>query len=380
VRAAPAPSAATADFDLRGRVGLRLVDAGPRERASVIDQLGPIEHVLDREPDITIRFVDRIEHGRLTYVDWPDVAFDERSLLVLSGKGRARSMARIPFEDVGARCEIECERGAPAVPLLIAIVNATALARGVLPLHASAFVLDGRGVLVTGWSKGGKTEALLACMAHGATYVGDEWVYLTSEGLMFGIPEPIRLWRWHVRQRPEIAARVGGAARARMAAIGGIAGAVDRISPVRGGGPLGSLLRRGAPVLRRQANVRVPPSRLFGPDRLRDQAPVDEVLLVSSHDQAGIDVDEVAGAEVAARMLASLEHERHPLVALYQQFRFAFPDRRSDVIERSGDLEARLLGPLLGGRRATWIRHPYPCDLEALYQPIAAAVAAGRPK
>ena len=58
------------------------------------------------------------------------------------------------------------------------------------------------GTLVTGWSKGGKTELLMAAAGAGARYIGDEWVYLTTDGRMHGIPEPIRLWDWHLRQLP----------------------------------------------------------------------------------------------------------------------------------------------------------------------------------
>ena len=80
------------------------------------------------------------------------------------------------------------------MPHLVALVNVTALAKGVLPLHATAFTAGSTGVLVVGWSKGGKTETLLGCMAAGAEYVGDEWVYLTDDGQMLGLPEPIRVW------------------------------------------------------------------------------------------------------------------------------------------------------------------------------------------
>ena len=82
-------------------------------------------------------------------------------------------------------------RGLPAIPLLVPIVNLTALANGALPLHASAFVHRGTGVVATGWSKGGKTEALLAFSANGARYVGDEWVYVAADGSrVSGIPSP----------------------------------------------------------------------------------------------------------------------------------------------------------------------------------------------
>jgi hypothetical protein len=360
----------TVDLDLGGHVGIRLVGAGPRERARVGAQLGPIDAPLDREPDITVRFVDRIRHGPLTHVALGETAFDEASFLVLSGAGRVRAKARIPFDDLGGRFEILCERALPAVPHLVALVNVAALSRGVLPLHASAFVHEGRGVLVTGWAKGGKTEALLAFMRRGASYVGDEWVYLTPDGRMFGIPEPIRLWRWQLEQLPQLAARTSRSERLRMSALDALAGALERLAPARGGGFAAAALRRAAPVVRRQVNTRVPPSRLFGAARIHGPAPVDHVILVSSHDRPDVIVEDVEPGEVARRMAASLEHERHALLEVYRQFRFAFPGRRCEGLERAPELEASLLSRALEGQRVAWLRHPYPPDIDALAAPI----------
>ena len=57
------------DFDHHGLAGERLVDAASSDAAAVGRQLGPLPRTLDREPDITIRFVDRIEHrSRLRYL------------------------------------------------------------------------------------------------------------------------------------------------------------------------------------------------------------------------------------------------------------------------------------------------------------------------
>jgi hypothetical protein len=373
-----ARDADTVDLDLGGHVGIRLVGAGTRERARVRAQLGPIEAPLDREPDITVRFVDRIRHGPLTHVALAETAFDEASFLVLSGAGRVRAKARIPFEDLGGRFEVLCERALPAVPHLVAMVNIAALAKGVLPLHASAFVHEGRGILVTGWAKGGKTEALLAFMRRGASYVGDEWVYLTPDGGMFGIPEPIRVWRWQLRQLPELAARTSRSERLRMSALDALAGALERLAPARGGGFPATVLRRAAPVIRRQVSTRVPPSRLFGADRIHGPAAVDDVVLISSHDRPGVIIEDVEPGDVARRMAASLEQERHALLEAYRQYRFAFPGRASEAIERAPEIEAGLLARVLEGHRVAWLRHPYPPDIDALAAPIAALIDEGR--
>jgi len=203
-------------------------------------------------------------------------------------------------------------------------------------------------------------------------------VYLTPDGRMFGVPEPIRLWRWQLEQLPELADGTRRSDRLRMAALDSLAGALERAAPASGAGFAGAVLRRAVPVIRRQVNTRVPPNRLFGRDRVHGPATIDSVILVSSHDRPDVLVDEMDGAEVARRMTASLEHERHALLEAYRQFRFAFPDRRSEAIERAPELESDLIARALAGHRVAWLRHPYPPDIESLVAPIARHIAEGR--
>jgi len=171
------------DYDLHGLAGVRVVGATARDAAVVDRQLGPIRGPLRRDPDIVVRFVDHLDvEGPLRLLGVDDAGFTDDAFLVLRARHKARARVLIPLDRIGRRCEIVCERGLPAVPLLIATLNLTVLARGALPLHASAFFHEGRGVVVTGWSKGGKTEAVLAFVARGARFVGDEWVYVGPDG------------------------------------------------------------------------------------------------------------------------------------------------------------------------------------------------------
>src|SRR5690606_21859517 len=200
----------TTDYDLHGVVGIRLVDAAPGDVAAVNRQLGPIQQPLDRQPDLAIRFVDRLSLAApVRYIGVNDAGFTDDAFLVLRSKHKAQARVQIPLAQVGVQpAEIVCERGLPAVPLLIAMINLVALGKGVLPMHASAFSYQGQGILTTGWSKGGKTETLLAFMARGADYIGDEWVYISPQGRIFGIPEPIRVWDWHMADLPQTWARI----------------------------------------------------------------------------------------------------------------------------------------------------------------------------
>src|SRR3954452_1052614 len=208
------------DFDLHGIVGIRVLEPRPGDIATVPRQLGPLQAPLHRPPDITVRFVDELAvPGPITYAGWPDCAADDEGFYLLRGKEGVAARTLLPLDGIGSLYEIVVERSAGPVPHLLAVVNMTALARGVLPLHASAFTYRGTGVLATGWAKGGKTETLLAFAARGAHYVGDEWVYLTPDGGMHGVPEPIRLWYWHVAQLPELRAELTPLTRTRLRAL-----------------------------------------------------------------------------------------------------------------------------------------------------------------
>jgi hypothetical protein len=364
------------DFDLHGIVGIRVLDARPTDVETLTRQIGPLRAPLTRDPDITIRFVDELAESRpMTYANWPDSAATEDAFYLLRGKDGVTARTRLPMDAIGDGCQVVCERRAGHVPHLLALVNLTALRRGVLPLHASAFTYRGVGVLATGWGKGGKTETLLAFAARGARYVGDEWVYLTPDGGMHGVPEPIRLWNWHIDQLPSLRADLSSMTRARLRALPAVASSAAGLAARLRGMPA-SVLRRTAPVVRRQAFVQVPPARLFGKDALALHGRVDHVLFVASHDRDEVTIEPIAGASVAGHMLASLEEERGPFLQVYRQFRFLFPERRVDAIEQAAATERRLLERYLADRPAHVLRHPYPVDLESLVGPVEAALGA----
>src|SRR4051812_34739855 len=182
------------DFDLHGLVGIRVVGAATSEIRAVMGQLGLAPSSLDREPDIVIRYQDRLPNtSRMRCLGVDDAYFNEDVFVVLGNNRQGtKSRVQIPFEQIGKHCEIVCEAGLQYVPLLIPIINLTMLSKGFIALHASALSYEGGGVIVTGWAKGGKTEVHLAFTERGATYIGDEWVYVSQDGKrLYGIPQPI---------------------------------------------------------------------------------------------------------------------------------------------------------------------------------------------
>jgi hypothetical protein len=327
------------------------------------------------EPDLLIRFVDSLPRAGVVRHLGLDAAFDDESFFVLRGRRKTTVRVAIPLDRLGTTpFEIVAERGLTAVPYLLPILHATLFARGVLPLHASGFVHDGRGVLVTGWAKGGKSETLLAFGRQGATYVGDEWVFVAADGsTMAGLPEPMRLWDWQLGMVPEIRDRVPLTGRARLAASAGVAiglGAVSRL-PGLGSSPVGDVARRSAAIVERQRSLQIPPATVFADRVAPGPVPLDRVVLIESADDPVPTVGPIDAATVARRTATSVAHELLDLRALALRYDYAFPGRRADFVDA---MPARLdegLAIALARTPCLIVRHPYPPDIPGLFDLIA---------
>jgi hypothetical protein len=365
-----------ASFDLHGRVAIRLVDARPADAAVVARQLGPLAGQLDREADLTLRFVDRLPaDGVVRFLGHEEAAYTDREYLVLRGRHKSSVRVAIPLDRVGVEpCEVVCERGLPAVPLLVALVNLVALGRGLVPVHACAFVHGEVGTLVLGWAKGGKSETLLAFTARGDRYVGDEWIYLDPAiGRMVGLPEPMRVWDWQLRAMPDLAARVPAGARRRLAVTRAGVGALRTFGsiPIAGRRSPGRLAARVRALLEGQLSVQVPTDRLLGTPPLADGWTLDRLILVTSHESDAVTVDGVDPLDVARRATASVVYEAADLLAHYRRFRFAFPERRNPLLEALESRYESVLSAAFSGLPALAVGHPYPLDIPRLYDAIA---------
>lgn len=358
------------DYDLHEIVSVRVVGGSRSDQAAVARQLGPIESHLEREPDIVVRFVPEVETPKgLRYLGVRDAAYSDEGFFVLRGRHKTTVRARVPFQEIGKRCEIVCETGLRAVPLLIAIVNLTALAKGFVPLHAAAFRYAGTGVLTTGWSKGGKTETLLAFLAQGGEYVGDEWVYVSADGQrMCGVPEPVTLWDWHLREMPSFASKVGLASRFRLGMMRRAIGLLRAVNGGRRG--RSTAISRILPLLERQLFVRVSPERLFGESFGYCVGTPHKVIFVASHDAPDVTVRPLDPREVAERMVHSLRLERSEFLDYYSKFLFAFPRQRNELIEKADAIELDLLTHALADKEAYAVYHPYPVSIPVLFDAI----------
>ncbi|MCG8608740.1 hypothetical protein MJD09_27615 [bacterium] len=353
------------DFNIHDLVGIRLVNPTPGDVAAVAKQLGPMRRPIAGEPDITIRFERSLQLNDLRLLGLNSSGFTDDAYYIVYNK-KAPAKVRIPFEEIGRPCEIVCESGLRAVPLLIAILNLTLLNKGYVPLHASAFVFKETGILTTGWSKGGKTEAMLSFTHNGGRYVGDEWVILSKDGeKMYGLPEPITTWDWHLEHLPNFRQMVKPGKFRLFRFIRSL----EKWSqnPVVRSSPIGKVFRDAMPALKRQLHVNLSPEKLFGVNGTDLVARPDKVFFVMSHDSPEVTVMRADPQQIAKRMVASLEYEQMPIKEHYCAFKFAFPDKRNGLIEQSSALQYEILTKALAEKESYELKHPYPVLLTELY-------------
>jgi hypothetical protein len=369
---------ATTVLDLHGLLTIVLVDAGRAEVAAITRQLGPLPQVDAATGDITIRFVDRLDVRGVLRPLGREAAYGDDEFVVLRGRRKTTVKVTIPVAQIGTTpLEIVAERGLSAVPYLLPIINLTLLSKGIVPIHASAFIAGGRGTLVTGWAKGGKSEVLLAFADRGAIYVGDEWVFVTGDGsAMAGLPEPMRLWDWQLAMVPQLRDRIGTGRRLRLGAAASVArlfAGAARLPMIRSSAP-GDLARRLGAMADNQRSLQIPPKRVFNGRVSVGLTPLDSVVLVESSSEPEASAEPIDGSIVARRTAATVVHELLDLQALYLTFRYAFPDRRNPFIESLPALVERCLVDAFAGKPCVSVRHPYPPDIPALHGLIAAAI------
>jgi hypothetical protein len=346
------------DLNLHGFAGIRVADATDADRAAVEAELGPLPRGIDGEPDIVVQFVPRLETGALRLIGKDDAGFSDDAFYLLRGRRGAPVRTRIPMDAIGGPCEIVCESGGGGAPLLRQIVNVTALARGAVPVHGAAFEYGGAGALVTGWSRGGKTEALLAFMANGARYVGDEWTYLDPSGTrLHGTEEPVTLWDWNLDDLPDQRTVIRLRDRLRMRAV--------RAALARDGE--GPLVRRGVALAERRGSARVEPARLFGADACVSACGFDRLFLAASHESDEVLVEPCDPADAARMVAACSAFEHRGLMEQYVKFRFAFPDRRNATLDRLEELYVDALLRAFAEKPAYLVTHPYPARIGSLY-------------
>jgi hypothetical protein len=341
------------EFDIYG-LGVRLVGATRQDAAAAERYFGGLSSALGHDADITVTFRDLgMPRSRIGVRGSLEGSGGPGGLLVGANGLRQGRVARVAFDELGRRQHIICGRGHGPVPLLLATVNLVQLGRGLVPVHGAAFVHHGIPTVATGWSRSGKTGMLLGALSEGARLLAPEWVYLKADGTqMFGLPQPIRIRDWHIRQLPAFRSRLGFRQYARLAAM---RLALRGLATLPGATPW---LGRAAEAIEDRSYVELGRDK---PGRAVDDAlsaRPEMMVLLARHDEESLTVLPLSSAEMAIRLASIVEYEWDPLFQDYLRFRFAFPARRNEFIERARGTYLDRLGTALQGKDCYLIRHP----------------------
>ncbi len=359
------------DFDIHGVVGVRLIDPSPSDLDAACILLGCPSRLPLTAPDITVQFVEDLPVRGIRFLGTDQDAFTDNGFFLLQ-EGTRRVKARIPFDRIGGPCEIVCKSRLGSVPLLIPIVSLTALKKECVPVHASAVVYNGVGILMAGWAHCGKTAALLGFASKGAEYVGEEWVLLAGNGQrMQGLVRPLELSHWHVASLPHVRSAVNLMNRCAFHGIGILDGLRKMISGKRTRSSLVfRSLQRASAAVEDRLRPTVAPSAIFR-DRIRSAgAQVEKIFLFVSHEDHRIEVEPIATFEMARRLTLLVQHELTPLLRHYAAYRFAFPSQRNELIESTAEYSFEMLARGLNGKETYIVRLPYPHVFPELYKKI----------
>ena len=358
------------DFNIHGVVSIRLMDPSPRDLAAACNLLGSPSGVQLADPDITIRFVEDLRVRRIKLLGTDQGFTDDGFFLLQEGTKQAKT--RIPFDRIGGPCEIVCKRGLTSVPLLMPIVGLTALKKECIPVHASAVVHNGVGILMAGWPHCGKTAALLGFASKGAEYVGEEWVLLSGDGRrMCGLVRPLDLTPRHVASLPNARSAVPPLNRC---ASHGISVLQWLQNMFLGQKVRASFLSRGLQRMSAAAADRlrstVALSAIFGDRICAEGAAAHKVFLFVSHQERSLEVEATAPFEMACRLSSLVQHELTSVLRHYSAYRFAFPLQRNEFIEGAAEYSLAFLVRALYGKETYIVRLPYPHAFPELYEAI----------
>ena len=356
------------DFDLHGLVGIRLINPTPEAEAGMMEQFGPLRASLHRQPDITLHFVKRMSTAGLRFLGGNRYAFSNDGFYFLSGSGNP-ARVRIPFQRFGSLCDLTCEKGWNEFHLLNDLVKVLAIKKDCAALHGSAFTYQGRSFLLSSWAKGGKTSALLGFLSLGAQFVADDCVLLSGDGKsMYGLPTPLEISARHLEVLPSLRAILGLSCRSRIA---GLALLRKSESPLMHLAPPSSFAarawRRTLAALERRCVHRLSPQRAFG-NGLTFQAPSPkDIFILISHDRPGVEVEPASRSQAVERLAASAFQELSSVNRHYLAYKYAFPGRINSLLEGAEARQREILSRALMGKRAYFVRHPYPVCFRDLY-------------
>jgi len=326
--------------------------AGPPDEAPAVVRL-------ERGPAQPPRFTDiqnRARDGTITASD------GDRFFVVSDGRActlpdpLADRPIRFSYDPGFPLSRIFARLVRPALHLSLHAADAVAV-------HATTADMDGRAVLVAGWSESGKTETALALMEMGGRFLSDKWTILGTDGEASAFPIDVGVRRWVLPYLPKLRASLPAAARAQLG-LAGAAAAISRPLTQRARpGRVGGLATRAVALADRAA---LTPSQLHrvygGGDDPGRRVPLGTTAILTTVPGREVSCEPADPAWAAARLARSAAYERRELFALLERRRYAFPDAAGSALEEAVNREMRLLARALAAGGTFELRAPFPVD------------------
>ncbi len=349
------------DFNIQGIVGIRFINPSPSDEKIIRYQLGLSPSPLTEEPDICIKFISHMEIQGLKYLGLNNTGFTDEAFYVLISSHQRIKM-QIPFDKVGYKCEIICESGLNAIPLLNYIINLTFLNKGYLPIHGAAFVYNNTGILVTGWASSGKTEALLSFSLKGAHFIGDEWVFISKTGdKIFAVPIPISIKKWQFKYLKPVLLEISIRKRFLFTSIRILQNFNHFFMSERWKKKFPfDLLTQSLPLLERQLKIWVSPADYFKGE-LQNKYFIPEIIfLIIMHDQDDVIVEPASLDYVIQKIVQTNQYELLHFLKYYHAFKFAFPNKINPILENLESYQKALIEQIFFNKKIFKVYRPYP--------------------
>jgi hypothetical protein len=363
------------DFNLHDLFSIRLVDPSPQAVQAVKNQVGVRPSKLHSNPDLTVSYVERLKTP-MHHIVMGKTGFVDDAFYLVTGQGRKSRLVQFPFEALGQRCEMICETGVTDIPLLNLVINMRMLAKGLMPIHASAFMFDETGVVVNGWPHGGKTSTLFSFLARGAAFVSDDWLFVDPECNVYGLMQPIKLSDWQLDQLPKYQAKVNLKKQWTIQGMRWL-DSFERFVPekARDNVTAAKVFHRGVQFLNKsQRHVTLSPEKLFGTDLIPPTGRFDVLFLTLSHESQAVTVNRITTDDALDRLLAALHYEWFQWEEYYIQYLYAFPHRRNPLMDAAQEKQRTLLKNILAGKQIFLVNHPHPVKLDELYRAVSDAL------
>lgn len=355
------------EFDVAQTI--RLSFSGDSSAAGVLrkalDPWGPVS--TERPADVTVEELQ--ETPTLLELQNPAgdglvTAWSGSDLYVRAG-GRC---CRVPPPALEGPFDFAYERGFPLAavirPFVRPALQIAASAHGAVAVHGAAAVVDGKGVVVAGWSESGKTETVVAFVEEGASFLSDKWTVIRADGTVACFPISVGIRRWVLEYAPRLRTALPAAARLRLRVAGSVAAVAESRARKRVlSGTTGDALERLVISAERVSMSPTDLAAAYGDPPPTATPALGAVVLLTTTPHGEPDAVPADPAWAARRLARSATHERRRYLDLERRMRFAHASPEAPYI--ASEIEAReeqRLVSLLETVPVIEARAPFPCD------------------